>query len=152
MLGKLLLAAMDEAGLDVELTASDPRLWQSFGILPRPAFFLLTSIRAPKAEAPSPRAQAGPRLGLSGATALHGRVLGPGDQPLARARVEIPSLDRTTFTDDDGAFAFATVPEASAARELRIRAAGLEHTVTLDLPAPPGETVLVRFDPAPDEP
>ena len=69
-------------------------------------------------------------------TRLQGQILGPGDIPLVNARVELPGLRHTTYTDMEGRFSFATVPETSGSRVLRVAAKGREFNIVTNRPAP----------------
>ncbi|MEM7049075.1 MAG: hypothetical protein AAF604_05425 [Acidobacteriota bacterium] len=146
-LARLFFSAQDEAGFEVELTANDPGLWQSFGIPPRPAFFLMLPSLRESVEPVLPQASQPIRLGSSVTVPLFGRVLGPGDLPVARARVGLPSLDQAAHTDDEGRFIFPAVPLEPPIQELRVRAGGVVRVVTLESAPVPGEPVHVRFEP-----
>ncbi len=146
LLGELVFTAMDEADFDIELSGSDSCLWQLLGIPPRPAFFLFVSVQRPMEEVVLPKVQEPPRLESSVSVPLVGRVVGPGDIPLMRARVELPTLDQATYTDADGRFRFPAVPKEPAVQEIKIHARGIVRTLALERPADPKEPVLVYFE------
>lgn len=146
VLAELVFSALDEADFDVELTVTDSSLWQALGILPRPAFFLLVSIRRPREEPQVPRVLQPPRVDSSLARPFFGRVIGPGHRPLAHARVEVPGLGRATKTDADGRFRFAAMPASSQVREVEVSARGVRKKVTVESSPTPGEPVLVHVD------
>ena len=146
LLGELIFTAMDEADFDIELSGSDSCLWQQLGIPPRPAFFLFISVQRPREEVALPKVQEPPRLESSVSRPLTGRVVGPGEIPLMRARVELPALDQSTYTDADGRFRFPAVPKEPSAQELIIHARGMVRTWSAEKPMDPKEPVLVYFE------
>ena len=72
---------------------------------------------------------------------LTGRVVGPGDLPLAGVSVELPSLQLSVRTDADGWFRFANVPPSPA--RLTVRAKG--EVQTFVAPQSSGEPLTIRF-------
>ncbi|MEM1180768.1 MAG: hypothetical protein AAGM22_20655 [Acidobacteriota bacterium] len=146
LLGELLFSAMDEAGFDVDLSGHDSSLWQTFGIPPRPSFFLLTSVERTREEFIAPRIQEPPRLLSSVAVPLVGKVIGPGSLPLMRARVELPAMSLSTYTDADGYFRFPAVAGETASYELRVHARGTVRKLSVKRSLNPEEPLLVPFE------
>ena len=145
LLGELMLAAMQDAELEVESEPVPLAFWTAFGTPPRPAFVLRVNLRVERDEPTAPLVRKPIRVDTAPLSGLEGLVLGPGDTPLAGAVVELPELRRLTETDHKGRFSFASVPSGRCA--LRVRAKGRETTVTpSELTAHDGEPMIIRFD------
>ncbi|HYF00766.1 MAG TPA: hypothetical protein VEJ18_17730, partial [Planctomycetota bacterium] len=110
LLGELLFAALDEAGVDVETEALAPSVWTALQVPLRPSFVLRATARRERPEPPVRRVQHPLTFRTTALAVLRGRILGPRDIPLMGARVAIPGRDRVAVTDADGAFALDGVP------------------------------------------
>ena len=106
-------------------------LWRGFGIAPRPAFVLVHRIRRLLPEERAPRLRHPPEVAAESLARLEGVVLGPGELPIPGARVEVPGLGRSTYTDLRGCFHFEAVPEAPPVQRLRVTAKDADFQVTL---------------------
>jgi hypothetical protein len=145
LLGDMVAAAMQEEGFEVVLAPVAPETWLALGARPRPAFVLQVPVRQPRPEPVRPRVR-GP-LVVQGVplVALSGVVLGPGDVPVANARVDIPSAGATAQTDPLGRFHFAGLPAEPAQRRVRVRARGRQMEV--EIAQPEADTaVVIHFD------
>src|SRR5205085_2426500 len=77
--------------------------------------------------------------------AFQGVVVGPGEMPIAGARVEAVGLNLYERTDSHGRFKFPTVPSGPHPLNLRVTAKGRE--VALVVPQPlSNEPITIRFD------
>lgn len=146
MLGTLVFAAMEHPELEVELEPLPAGFWEAFGVAPRPSFLLRVPLRRERPEPKVERVRRPAEVRFAALTTLRGRVVGPGDVPLAAAQVELPSLGVTTRTDSDGCFRFAALPAEPVQRQIRVRARGQEMAVTVEPTAAPGQSVVIRFD------
>lgn len=145
MLGSLLFDAMQHPDYVVDLDATDDAFWLAFGLAPRPAFVLSAPLRLDRVPE-TPRVTAYPRVNTVPAVALRGVLLGPGDIPIANARVALADLDQHTHTDVEGRFRFAAVPPAPGRKHLRIAARGLVTDVEADMDeAGAGQPVTIRL-------
>lgn len=144
LLGTALMAAADRPGVDVDLAPVAPDLWLALGVPPQPAFRLVVVARWARPETPAPPVLEPLVLRAAGSRRLAGVVLGPGDVGLAGARVELPSLARSTATDRSGAFAFAQVPDSPPTTLLVASAKGRAVSVRVAVGADP---VVVHLDP-----
>lgn len=149
LLAELLFAALEAPELEVELGLVPLALWQAFGVAPRPAF----TVRVPlvrERKARLVRRVVEPLVVETSRLArLSGLVLGPGEVPLAGARVELPALNVSTHTDFQGRFHFAVVPEGSTG-VLRVQARGQELSVIPERSTDPESPLMVRFPPMED--
>lgn len=145
LLGELAFAAM-EADLEVELDPLPLELWRAFGVLPRPAFVLRMPLRRERPKPAVPRVRQPLVLRAEPTASLSGAVIGPGEMPIAGARVELPAIARSTHTDHRGRFAFAAVP-ASGTRTVRVTAKGREISVAAGAEEGP---LLIRLQPTED--
>lgn len=144
MLGELLFAALETPELEVELGLVPLALWQAFGVAPRPAFTVRVPLLKERKTRPVRRVAEPLIVEASRLARLSGLVLGPGDLPLAGARVELPALNVSTRTDFHGHFHFSAVPEGSTGT-LRVQARGQELSVIPERPADPESPLIVRF-------
>lgn len=145
LFGPILFEAMEQEEFKVVLTGEPPGFWSAMGVPPRPSF----SLTAPCiVERPMPPMKYVKKVVLktSPMRSLQGVVLGPGDIPLAGARVEWPTLDRRTRTDSRGKFQFAGLPGELAGKSLRVRAKGREMSLTAGTEALSGEPWRIQFD------
>jgi Carboxypeptidase regulatory-like domain len=146
LLGELVFAAMEAPEMEVELEPLPVALWRAFGVPPQPAFVLRMPLRRERPEPVVPRVRQPLVLRTEPAISLQGTVVGPGDLPIAGARVELPAVARSTRTDHRGRFAFAGVP-ASGTRTVRVSAKGREISVTAGTGDGP---LLIRLQPMED--
>ncbi|MCK6552321.1 Pvc16 family protein [Myxococcota bacterium] len=144
LLGKLVVAAMSDPELRVELAPLAPSVWQSFGTPPLPSFVLHATLRHERPETIAPLVTAPLVVELGPVAALSGRVVGPSSLPITGAEVELPSLARKTRTDRKGQFRFDAVPPTHAGLELRVRAKGRESIVAVS-PGGSEEELVVQM-------
>ena len=147
LLGQLVFAAMENPEFEIDLSPLPIAAWRAFGVAPQPSFLLGVPLQKTRPE---------PKVGIvreplivktSPVTSFHGVVLGPGDTPLAGARVEIPGLRLVTHTDYKGRFRFSTVPSEPAEKLLEIKAKGRNLTLTAEENHPEdGEPLVVHFN------
>lgn len=148
VLGPLVFAAMDRPGCEVELDMLPADLWLALGVVPRPSFMLRVPLRLARPE-PSVGVVLHPIvINHSPLRSLIGRVVGPGDVPLAGARLDLPSLHLSTRSDHRGHFTFPPIPADPLPKELVITARGRvlriapqqhladDHTLTITFPIP----------------
>jgi hypothetical protein len=145
VLGTLLFEAMQHPHYVVDLDAATEDFWQAFGLAPRPAFVLTAPLRLEQVHE-TPRVRDYPRISTVPAIPFRGVLLGPGDIPLADARVVLVDLDRHTRTDREGRFVFAAVPPEPSRKRLRIAARGLTTEVHAEPDqAAAGQPVTIRL-------
>jgi hypothetical protein len=144
LLAELLFAALETEKMQVEMEPVPVALWQAFGVAPRPAFTVRVPLLKERKTRPVRRVLEPVVVEAAPLAALEGVVLGPGDVPLAGARVELPALNVSTGTDFRGRFRFAAVPRDATAT-LRVQARGQELALTPERPAEPESPMIVRF-------
>lgn len=143
LLGQLVLAAIADADLEVDLEALPPSAWPAFQVPPQPAFVVITLLRQERAVPPVKLVR-DLSVRWSPTAPLSGTVLGPADAALADATVELPALGLTTETDWQGQFQFARVPARPVVKHLVVRARGRELAVDVTQTAEP---LTIRFTP-----
>ncbi len=128
VLGQLLFAALEHPRFEVELGGIGSDQWRALGVRLRPCFVLRVPLEVERHVARAPMVRT---VELRGAPmrAVAGVVVGPGEVPLAGARVGLPELDLWATTDARGGFAFACIPAQPAARQVEVRARGRSMTV-----------------------
>lgn len=145
LLGTLLFAALEKREYELTLEEVSASVWAAFGIAPRPACMLWVPCALAQRE-PEPKRVRGP-LVMQGAPvrSLHGIVLGPGDMPIAGARVELPALELRGQTDPHGRFFFASVPGESQNIQLVVKARGYQQSVLVEQSSSEQEPLAIRF-------
>jgi hypothetical protein len=143
-LGRLLFAAMDEPDFEVTCASVPPEYWQAAAARPRPAFMIAVAVRREVSVPDIFLVREPPTLQIGASAALEGRLVGPGDEPIADAYVELPSLRLSTRSDAAGRFAFAAVPRDAQRLRVRARARDFDFTVEGGSPDP----VTLLLDPA----
>ncbi len=141
-LGELLFAALADPAVDIALDAAPAAVWQALGIAPQPTFMLEVPLERARERRPAVPVRE-VMLGSSPLGELAGVVVGPGDIPLAQARVELPALSRSTVTDSRGRFQLSGVPLGAAAGEMQVHARGRRWTLPVAAGATP---LIVRLD------
>lgn len=145
LLGNLAFAALENTEFELDENPLPLELWSAFKVAPRPGFVLQAPVDLRVEPRRGPLVEKALVLETENLVELHGLVVGPGDRPIAGARVGIPALGRSTYTDGNGRFTFGAISQA--AKRLRIEARGRE----LDVSARPGsEPLVIRWQPTED--
>ena len=144
LLGKLVLAVMEKREYELELSELSATMWTALGIAPRPAFTLYAPLPLEQPK-PTTKLVHGPLIVHSASViSLHGIVLGPSDVPIAGARVELPALQLSNYTNVQGRFYFSTVPPHGI--QLIVKARGQVQSVTVERPTSDKKPLVVQFD------
>ncbi len=148
LLDTVINRALNEPQLESEFQPIPPELWMGLQVSPQPAFFLRVVLRPERArpkEAPLVRKPL--VLELEPVVSLFGRVLGPQDQPIMNARVELPALELSAQTGPDGDFHFVGIPGGSGLKtRLHIRARGKAQDVLVERMYSEADPLIVHFD------
>lgn len=145
VLGPLVFAAMDRLGCEVELDMLPPELWLALGVKPRPAFILRVPLRLARPEPTAGVVLHPIVINEAPLRSLSGRIVGPGDIPLAGARLELPSLQLAVRSDHRGRFTFPPIPSDPLPPELVITARGRVLRVAPDKHLGPDHTLTITF-------
>jgi hypothetical protein len=145
LLGELVAAAMQEEGFEVLLAPLPPAVWTALRATPRPSFVLQVPVRQARPEPSVPRVRGPLSVQGVGLAPLAGVVLGPGDIPVANARVEVPAASAVAETDPEGRFRFPALPLEPDPKLVRVRARGRQLDVEVARPEA-GGAVVIRFD------
>jgi hypothetical protein len=147
MLSDLVFAAMEHSDFDVETDPIGVALWNALGLPPRPAFVLGMPLRRERPEPAGVLVRRPLVVKSSPLEPFHGVILGPGDVPLAAARVHIPALRLHAESDARGRFAFPAVPADPREKLLVVKARGREVSVSTAEPHREArQPLIVRFD------
>ena len=92
LLDRALVAAAADAGRVVVLDPPTAQTWLAFGVAPRPALLFDTPLQIARTTPAAPLIRHPMQVQTMAMLAVHGRVLGPGDVPLADMRVEVAGL------------------------------------------------------------
>ncbi len=152
LLADLLYTAMGDPTYEIELAPVSNEIWAGFNLAPRPSFILRVPLpdedkRRPGREPGKTVRQREPSMD-SGVPAvpLYGILLGPEDIPLMNARIELPNLFRSAYTDTNGAFVLQGVPAAPKEKTLLIKARKREKTVKIQTTGTPDHPEIIRFN------
>jgi len=145
LLGAVVAAAMQEEGFEVQLEPTSPATWTALGAAPRPGFVLQVPVRQARPEPVRPRVRGPLVMQGVGLAPFSGVVLGPGDIPVANARVEVPSAEAVAETDPEGRFRFPSLPLEPREKLVRVRARGRQIDVEI-ASSDDGGAVVIRFD------
>ncbi len=130
LLAELAFAAMRSGQFELELEAPPLELWTALGSRPRASFHLRVPIRQ-KVERPKAKpVLEPPQLRRSKMGPWEGVLLGPGEVPVAGARVEFPRLHRSVTTDANGRFRLTGVGLDWTPKEAKVFARGKEFIVS----------------------
>jgi hypothetical protein len=147
LLGELVFAAMEATDFEVELSGASADLWMALGTPPKPSFMLVVPLEKVRRAEEVPRVRHPVIVEAVPVETFHGLVLGPGDIPLANARVRLDSLGLETRTDNHGRFLFSSVPGGARPKSLIAQARGVETSATTTSQHPVGDDPFVlRFD------
>jgi Pvc16 N-terminal domain len=132
MLGRLLVAALQNPEFEVEQETLPLSLWTALGVRPRPSFVLRVPFKYDLPEKLAPRVRKPIIIKQMPLHSFQGRILGPENIPLMNARVELPAYEMSTDTDSKGRFHFSAVPATPGKRLLRVWAKGQEFSINTE--------------------
>lgn len=140
---RLAFSAMEQANWELESEPMPLQGWQALGIAPRPGFILRVPLRM---ERPRPAFKRVRVARIEGGVlpSLRGVVLGPNDVPVTGAKVEVPSQQRWTETDQRGGFILPGIA-LSPKESLLVRARGQQMEVSSDGLAASAQPLTIRF-------
>lgn len=146
LLGTLVFAALDKREYELDLEELPATLWTALNIAPRPSCVLTVPLTVERIASLPPLVQKPLVVHSVAVMSMKGVVLGPGDRPIADARVELPSLGLSSHTDAQGRFFFSTIPAERRKLQMLVRARKQTQSVLIDqLTADKGE-LIVCFD------
>ncbi len=133
ILGKLLFSAMEKPEFEVDLESVDMVVWQAFGIVPRPAFYLILPMRVER-ENTTKLIRTPPELVYQKMRDLDGVVMGPGNIPVPNGRIKLADLGRSVTADEQGRFHLGSIPAKPSKRQFFISAKGQDFELEARLP------------------
>jgi hypothetical protein len=142
LLDAVLVAAVRAGQPQFILDAGDPALWHAFGTPPRPALLVDAPVQILYLDKTAPPVLHPLQLSIIPRVTLTGRVVGPGDVPLAAMRVEVLGMPLRAETGTDGRFTIAGVPEADTV-PLRLVGRGQVLTAQVD---PTDADLVIKCD------
>ena len=132
-LGQLLVAALLKPAWHVRFPTDLADFWRAFEVTRHRRFcFISVTVRQPRESVPAPLVTGPLTIKIVEARELTGRLLGPGDQPIADAFIEIPELAVSTRSDAQGWFVFPAVPTGPTEEGLRVTTREREFAFTVD--------------------
>jgi hypothetical protein len=108
-----------------------PGLWRDLGVAPRLGLLFDVPVQVARAQARTPRVRSLARIQAVALRSVAGRLVGPGNVPLAGMRVTSPDAAGSATTDPQGRF---TLPVAAADRPVRLRLSGRGLSFTAQIP------------------
>jgi hypothetical protein len=146
LLGHLAVAPLEQADWVRDFERIPVATWAAFGVAPQPAFVLRVPVSQERVE---PVARVLKPLEVEvdpNVTSFRGVLLGPGNQPIVYASLELTDLQLTTQTDVEGRFAFPAVPSQPRTRHLRIRAKGRVFDRDVEHPLQDDHEIVIHLD------
>lgn len=141
LLGRLLVAAMQESAFQVELGDVSPEWWVALGWPPQPAFQVLWPVTVPLPEPSVPLAREHVlSVQPSGRAWRRGTVTDAQGRPVAGARVQVEGAVAPLYTDSAGQFEVTVRPED--ALDVTARTGEVVRAVQVRPPAAPGAWVV----------
>lgn len=141
MLDQLFIAALEDEDLSIDQRPILADVWETIGVRPQPSFRLVVPLQAQDIERSRrfARDEVEPAL-----TTFDGVVLGPDDEPIPRARIEVSDTEDVVYSDRFGRFRFPTDITPSTESKLQVSASGLEESV---VERPSGKPIVIRVQP-----
>ena len=144
LLSKLAFAALADGEMDVAMGGISAETWLALNTIPQPAIVITEVVRKARPE-PKISFVTQPMVVKTLPTAaLVGRVLGPRAMPITGARIDCPSLSRSTYSDTKGRFTLPNLPTGTPIR-LNITAKGRKLTVDVNKPSSDADPLLIEF-------
>ncbi|ANE56761.1 hypothetical protein [Methylomonas sp. DH-1] len=144
LLGTLVAAVVQQTEFEFELAPPPLETWLAFAAKPAPAFTIKLPVALPVTERTPPRIKAPPQVRMGPVATFSGRLLGPGEIPLADTDVELVAAGRYTRTDAAGNFSFAGIDPNQHKRGYLIRAK--RHELLVDTANPTQDPVVIHFE------
>jgi Pvc16 N-terminal domain len=147
MLGELVFAAMGNREFQLELEPLAAEVWSALKAEPQPSFIVRIPVRQERELPKAKRVRAPLVVDSAPIGPFHGIVLGPGDIPLANARVDLIGLNLITQTDLKGRFKFLGVPGDEKPKNLVIKARGVAMSLNaLERHSSPDNPLVIHFN------
>lgn len=146
LLGELAFAALETTDFVLEPEPPPMATWQALGLLPKPSLMLRVPVRRARAEPETPLVVEPLVVRQAPMIPLHGVVVGPGNVPVAGARIELPALGRYAVTDRRGCFMFEAIPFLTEGVELAVSARGRHQVVRVTGATSEIEPFVVQFE------
>jgi hypothetical protein len=146
MLGKLLFAAMESPGYEVDLEPIPAEFWNAFGTIPMPAFMLRLPLTVERPEQRVHLIKSPIEVTKSNLASMGGIVLGPNEIPLTNARVELSTHNLVARTDIKGRFLFSSVPTQPAKKKVCVIARGRKLFQEFDFTKIKQKPWIIHFD------
>lgn len=143
LLDKVLVAALAAGDPTVSIDPVPVELWRALGLHPGPALTIEVPARVIPAGPEAPLIRTPLHLEHVAIRPLEGRLLGPGDLPLAGMRVEVAGGHVTTHSDTEGRFRLAGVP---AGQRIALRLSGRQRTLVAEVTPEQDEPVIIHCD------
>jgi hypothetical protein len=144
LLGTILLATSQVPDYEAEIDAVPPAVWQAYGVPPQAGFYIKAPVIAPKTIDPSPRVTQPPEAVVVAMAVLRGRIIGPDGLGIARAKVSIKKLRRSTFADHKGDFVVEGIAAGERPYLLEIAARGIKQSEEIIVSNTP---ITIEFNP-----
>jgi len=144
LLGRLVVAALQETDFEVELAPPAPALWSAFGVEPRPCFFLKLPLTWDRPSQEAPLVRFPLSVHQQPLRTLIGQVLAPGDVPLRDAVVEWRGA-ASRPTDSSGRFRIDGFAQEADDHEIRVRLRRHEFTFPFPQEIEEGQPMTIRL-------
>lgn len=145
-LGNLLFAAKSRSDLEVGFPALSADFWRALGIVPLPHFCLRLPLAMARVIEQTPRIKAPPSINVGSLTQLKGLILGPGNQPVAGAKITLAHSNTFTYADNSGSFSIAADSKSQRQLDCRIDAKGKQFSISVPIQKTQIPSVTIHLD------
>ena len=145
-LGKLLFAAKEQAGFEVDFHSLPSGYWQSFGTVPLPYFIIRLQLIKARKEEQVPKIQEPPRIDMGNLTSLEGIVLGSNNIPVSAAKITLDHWKTISYTDNNGCFSIATDSTSRKSFNCKIEAKGKQFSISIPFEEIQHKPIKIHLD------
>ena len=146
LLGILAFATINHTEFDAHFEPIEPTIWTAFGVKPLPSFILAAPLRQERPDPDVLRVREPLSILTSPLADLYGIVSGPNDELISGAKIQVPTLNRSTITDRHGRFHFSALPAEPPISRLIVRFKGQETPASITGMGTEEEPVLIQVD------
>ena len=145
-LGKILLEAKSRSEFEVGFPALSADFWLAFDVMPLPHFSLRYPLTVARKSDTAPKIKSPPQVEIGSITQLTGIVVGPGSQPISRAKVMHSKSKTVTYTDQSGRFSISTKMNQLNDFKFQIDAKGQHFEIEVPLKESHNSSVTIHLD------
>jgi len=132
LLGKIIVAAMDNEKFEVQLGPISENVWSAFGVSPRPGLIIRVPLTIERPQSQVPPIRSPIELIPTDLVPLRGVVLSPQRKPMADVNIELSDHRIKTRTDRNGNFYFRSVPVIPMKKNIVVKTYSNQFKINVD--------------------